>query len=36
LIDNFRVELKAQEGDLGPLLRRDKSRVVKPPAQPGK
>ena len=36
LIDNFRVELQAQEGDLGPLLRRDKSRVVKPPAQPGK
>jgi len=35
LIDNFRVELQAQEGDLGPLLRRD-NRVVKPPAQPGK
>jgi hypothetical protein len=36
LIDNFRVELQAQEGDLAPLLRRDKSLVVKPPAQPGK
>jgi hypothetical protein len=36
LIDNFKVDLQAQEGDLGPLLRRDKSRVVKPPAQPGK
>lgn len=36
LIDDFRLELQAQEGDLGPLLRRDKSRVVKPPAQPGK
>lgn len=36
LVDNFRVELQAQKGDLGPLLRRDKARVVKPPAQPGK
>lgn len=32
LIDNFKVELQAQEGDYGPLLRRDKTRVVKPPA----
>ena len=36
LIDNFKVELQAQEGDLGPLLRHDKSHVVKRPAQPGK
>jgi len=36
LITNFKVELQAQEGDFGPLLRRDKSLVVKPPAQPGK
>lgn len=36
LVDDFRLELQAQEGDFGPLLRRDKSRVVKPPAASGK
>lgn len=32
LVDDFRVELEAQEGEFGPLLRRDKTRNFKTPA----